>query len=512
MGDVSKKIITESIWKFLSSLVIKVGALVFVVLLARFLKPEGFGIYNLAMSVVLFFALLADMGINKAFLRYVSFSLGKKDKSQAAAYTKYLFKLKLITLTLSAALLFLLAYPLAFFMFKKPELFIPLIIISIYLAVISIERFLEYFFYVLKKVKFITAKETAFQILRIALALIVFFFFADQWRVIGVLLALIVANSIVTFSMFLIIRKKAKFLFKKTKAKVDTRKIFRFVKYLAIGGLSTMFFIYIDTIMLGIFLPAEYVGFYSSAVGLIASLIVLVSVPNILLPIFTQFKRFQLKKAFDKVFRYICILSMPLIFGALVLGRYVIRAFYGYEYLPAAIPFYFLSVLIFSGVLTDMLVALFSAREKPKYFVNVLIFASILNVILNYILITTFMAISLEWAMIGAASATIFSRYLYMASLMFIANKKLRVSFKASYFARTFAAGVIMFGVLYWINMSMIVDMTLWIGLLEIALGAVIYFSILLLTETLTEEDFIMIMEIIQRKNPKQIKNKIRTE
>ena len=146
MGEVSKKIITESIWKFLSTLIIKVGALIFVVLLARFLRPEGFGLYNLAMSVVLFFALLADMGINKTFLRYISFSLSRDDKSQAAAYTKYISKLKLISLTVSSLLLLALSYPLAFFIFKKSELFIPLVIVSFYLIIISLERFFEYFF------------------------------------------------------------------------------------------------------------------------------------------------------------------------------------------------------------------------------------------------------------------------------------------------------------------------------------------------------------------------------
>ena len=499
MGEVSKKIITESIWKFLSTLIIKVGALIFVVLLARFLRPEGFGLYNLAMSVVLFFALLADMGINKTFLRYVSFSLSRDDKSQAAAYTKYISRLKLISLTVSSLLLLALSYPLAFFIFKKSELFIPLIIVSFYLIIISLERFFEYFFYAIKKVKYITIKETIFQILRIILVVLVFLFLTEEVRVVGVLIALILANALVVLFLFFIIKKKADFLFKKSKSKVNKRKIFTFVKYLAIGGLSTMFFIYIDIIMLGIFLPSQYVGFYSSAMGLIASLIVLVSAPNILMPIFVQFKKLQLKRAFDKVFRYLCILSMPLIFGALVLGKYFIRFFYGYEYLPATLPFYFLSILIFSGVLTDVLVALFSAKEKPKYFVRILIIASVLNIFLNYLLITLFLTISLKWAMIGAALATIISRYFYMISLIFISKKRLNIRFKLSPFIKTFLAALVMFGVLFWINTS-IFDMTLLLGISEIIIGALIYFSILVLTKTLTREDYIMIMEVIKRK------------
>ena len=61
---IKQEVIKNSIWNFFMSLIIKTGGLIFTILLARFLFPEKFGIYSLAMSIVMIFLTFADMGIN----------------------------------------------------------------------------------------------------------------------------------------------------------------------------------------------------------------------------------------------------------------------------------------------------------------------------------------------------------------------------------------------------------------------------------------------------------------
>jgi stage V sporulation protein B len=497
MGQISVKVVKDAIWKSISTVINKAGALIFVILLARFLKPEGFGIYNLALSVVLMFALFTDIGINKTLLRYVSYALKKDNTKQATAYVNYLFKIKIILTASFSALLLIIAYPLSYYIFKKPELFWPLIICAIYLITLSFEKFYEYFFYAIKKVKFITVKETLFQVLKICLALLVFALLTGHNRILGILIAITIASFITLLFSTSILRKKAKFIFQTSNSKINKKKVLGFLKYLTIGGLSIAIYGYIDMVMLGIFLPSNYAGYYSAAVTLVWSLIVIVSIPNILLPMFTQLKKFQLNDSFDKVYKYICLLTIPMIFGAMVLGKYFIKALYGQDYLPATIPFYIFVTIVFGGVLTDSLTSLFSAREQPKYFVKMLVITAILNIVLNYILIKSLMPISFEWAMAGAAIATVASRYFYSISLAFIANKKLNITFSLKHFIKPVIASIIMFIVLLTINKNIIQDMAILTGAIEIALGVTIYFIIMAIIKGLEKEDYTLIKELI---------------
>ncbi|GBE20398.1 teichuronic acid biosynthesis protein TuaB [archaeon BMS3Abin17] len=497
MGKVSRKVVSESLWKFVSTIITKAGALIFVVLLARFLRPEGFGVYNLAMAIVLTFTLLTDLGVNRTLLRYFSFSLGKKDKSKAVAYARYLFKIKFLIVTVFSILFLVLAYPLSFWVFKKPELFWPLIILSIYLVVLSFEMFFEYFFYAIKKIKFLTIKEVFLQALRISFALLVFAFLMGYNRILGIFVAVLFAHLFTSIFLFVLLKKHVSFIFEKSESKINKKKLFSFLKYLAVGGISAMFFVYVDIIMLGIFLPSTYVGYYSAAVALVGALIFLIPASNVLLPVFTQLKKGQLKNSFDKVFKYVCLLSIPVIFGALAVGRYFIRVFYGYEYLPSLIPLYFLVFLVFSEVLTGTLISLFSAREKPQYFVKYLLIFSALNVILNYFLIKFFINFSFELAMVGAAIATLTTRYSYMIALGIISVKKLNINYKLTHFVKPLIASILMFLAIFYINYT-IKDMTLLLGLGEILLGVFVYFILMFLMKGFRKEDFQMIKDAIK--------------
>tara|TARA_Y100000034_G_scaffold137031_1_gene218887 strand:+ start:3603 stop:5213 length:1611 start_codon:yes stop_codon:yes gene_type:complete len=498
VGPISRKVVTESIWKLFSTITGQVGALIFVVIISRILKPEGFGVYNLVLAIVLIFITFADAGINRAVLRYVSASLGKNDKKKASSYVKYLLKLKFSLLIVLAIILIAIAYPLSFFVFNKPELFLPLIIISFYLIAISLESFFAQLFYALKKLKYLAIKQIIFQILRISLVLLVFALLMGKNLLIEILMIVVLSNFVALFVLLFFLRKHASFLFQRTDKKIDKKRVFRFIKYFAVAGISSPIFGYIDTLMLGAFLPIAFVGYYSASFGLIMAISGFILVSAVLLPVFTQLKDSQLKEAFDKVFRYVGIITIPLLFGALALGKYLIRLIYGHEYLSGALPFSFLTLLIFSTLLSGVIVSLFSAREKPEYFVKILLFSSVLNIVLNYIFIKGFMNISLIWAMTGAGIATITSRYFYLFSLGRTASKNLGIRFKPVFVIKPLVASVLMFLTLFYIN-RFVEDITLLIGLGEVILGAGIYLVVMFLIGGLNNEDVEMIKSVIKR-------------
>ena len=74
----------SSLLNFADGAVTLAGALVVSIILAHKLGPDGFGVYALTMSVVMFTLLFARLGISATVRRYVAELAGKSDLRLAA--------------------------------------------------------------------------------------------------------------------------------------------------------------------------------------------------------------------------------------------------------------------------------------------------------------------------------------------------------------------------------------------------------------------------------------------
>lgn len=489
--SLTNQVMKNSFWNFLMVLISKFGALFFVVIIARALLPERFGIYTLAMSITLILASFSDVGINKTLIRYVSEAIGKKDKELAKARYKFLLKLKFILTFLFSLILVSLSYPLSFYVFKKPELFMPLIFSGIYLIVYSLESFYRSIFYILKKVKYLPIKQALFETLRVIMILLLFVFISSKYYVLGVISSLIFSLGAGILFLLYYLKKLSPFLFEESKKKIEKKGILKFLFYLSIIGSFSIIFGYVDTVMLGIFLNSEFVGFYAVALTISIGFGSLLNISNILMPVFTQLSSKKTGPAFNKVFRYLCILTLPLVFGIFILGKYLIRFIYGYEYLPAVLPLYFLAFLIFEAPLIGILNSLFFSKGKPKDDLKVLVLATIINILLNYFLISSLLNLSEIWAMGGAAIATLFSKSLYLGGLIIYAKKRFDICLNINHFLKPLLASTIMAAILFLINFNLS-SFNIAIGIIEIIFGAIIYFSVMLLIKGISKEDLLL--------------------
>ncbi len=474
----------------------RLGGLIFVIIVARFLLPEGFGIYNLAISIALILLVTIDNGINQSLLRYVAESIGNKNKKLASAESKYLLRLKVFFTLFLAIVLILLSYPLSYYLFNKPDLFIPLMFVSLYLISYSLGSFYNSYFYIIEKVEYLTIKQFLFEIIRILGVILVFLFIAKKYHIIGTMGVL--ASSMFLTTIFLIyhLKRLAPFLFEKTEEHVDKKRIFHFFIYLGMIGSFLVIFGYIDIIMVGIFLESSYVGFYSAAFALVAGIWSFLNIYNILLPIFTKMNKHDLQESLNYVFKYLYILAVPAIFGIFVLGRYLIKLIYGNEYLPAVFPFYILSVLILITPLASIIESLFSAKEKPKYIVKVIILSTFLGILLNYLFITLFLKISSNMALIGVAIATVISQAVYLIGLLIYTKKELKITLNPTHLIKPILASSIMALVLFSINTQ--IGLNPFTGTLEVLFGAFIYFSAMLLFKGLEKKDLHLLKKIIK--------------
>ncbi len=493
----TSQVVKNSLWNALTVLIGKMGGLVFTIIIARFLLPEKFGIYTLAISIAFFVIALTNQGINQALSRYVSLSLSKNKKKQAAAYFNFIFKLKLLISFISAVAILVLAYPLSVYIFKKPALIIPLIFAAFYLFAISFQNFYETLFYVIKKVKYLPLKEIVLEVSKLSILLLLFFILSEKFGASSVIVTLAIASLIAFIYIQYILKKKIPLLFKKSSVKIDKNKALHFIKYSIASGISTTIFNFVDVITLGIFVTATYVGFYGAAYLIIAGFFGFLTIPNILLPIFTQMNKDNLSEAFNRLFKYTVILSIPLIFGIFVLGRYVLRLIFGYEYLSAALPMIFLSFLIFEIPIIEALKSLFLAREQPKFIARVSIISTVLNIFLNLVLILSLLKISVIWAVAGAAIATVTSKLFVLILLSKYAKQKLNVHYNLRLILKPLVSSILMASVLLFIN-SYVTDMNLLIGLGEVIVGVLVYITFMCLLKGITKHDFVVFKSLFK--------------
>ena len=498
MESVNEQIAVSSLWNFIMVLLSRIGGLLFVVIIARYLMPEGFGIYNLALSISLIILYFIDSGINQSLMRYVAEALGKNNKKLATATSKYLLKIKMFIALGLSLLMALLAYPLATYVFDKPKLFLPLLFMGFYIMASAFGSFYNSYFYIIKKVKYLTLKQFFFELSRIIGVLILFNLAMQEYYVLGTLLVLALTIFLATLYLIYNLRKLSPYIFEKSDEKIDKKRIMKFFVYMGLMGSLLVVFGYIDTIIIGILLESAYVGYYSAALALAGGIWSFLNLSPILLPIFTQMKNHDLERSVNKVFKYISILAIPSIFGIFILGHYFIRAIYGYEYLPAVLPFYILALLVLILPLNYVVVSLFSAKEKPKYVVNLIIISTILNIVLDLILIIHLSKISLNLAIAGAAVATVISELFYLFGLLSYTKKKLKIRLQPMHLMKPIISGIIMFLALYLLT-SKLPELNLFIGVLTVILGAAIYITVMFLIKGLVKEDIRLVKHLLKR-------------
>ncbi|MFQ5531920.1 MAG: polysaccharide biosynthesis C-terminal domain-containing protein, partial [Candidatus Nanoarchaeia archaeon] len=447
------------------------------------------GIYSLAISISLLLFTIIDTSMNSALLKYSSgVELGKNKK--AGAYFRYLLGLKIKYSLVLAVLILIFAYPTSIFIFKKPQLFFPLILSAVYIIFLSMESFFSSLFFIFNDLKILFFKETFFQVLRVGLILLVPILFIKRFYVVGSFLVLITSMFIIFLLVFSISKKKYPTLYKSDKIKLNKSTVKNFIFYIAIGGVSAMVFSYIDILMLGAFIPdSSFVGFYRAATTLVFSIAGLLTFSNVLLPKFSEIKKEKLGFIVNSISRYLLILSVPATFGFLALGKFIIRAIYGYDYLNAFYPLLILSLIIPVVVMSGLFYSVLSARGKPDIYTKASSISLLVNVVLNYIFIKLLMEISFLWAIIGAGTATTISYSLYVGILIFNIKKSFGIKFQSFLFFKPLFASIIMYLLLIYIN-GFIEDMTLFIGAFEIIFSIAFYFLIMFLIKGINKDDF----------------------
>ena len=425
-GDTGQAV-KNSTYSLMTLVAAKGGSLLFTIILARILMPELFGLYSLALATIIMFTFFSDLGIGLAIVIFISKSLGKRRDSEAKGYFNLLLKWK-VFLTLGIAIILVISSKfLAENYYQKP-IFLALLAGFFYILVSQALSLLDMVFQATNLFKPIFYKEVIFQITRIILVPLTIFLLLKSSSSI-LLFSIIIALSIsyVFPSIYLFISRKKIPFFSKEEKKIlpkQRKKLIKFILPLSAVALSGFFFGYIDMIMLGKFVSGEFIGYYSAALNIINSLLaVLIFSSTALFPIFGRLSKEKLERGFRKSKKIVLFISIFSFIAVFLLASPIVRVIYGDAYFSAINLFRILSLLVLSFPLSSLYQIYYVSQMKSAIVSKLLIFSTILNIVLTYILITSLASMGGYYSAIGAASASVISRYIYLTFLI-ICRKK----------------------------------------------------------------------------------------
>jgi len=417
--------IKNSFYQFLTAFFGKIGSLVFTIILARILMPELFGLYSLALATIVVFVAFSDLGVQQTLIRFVSKNLGKEKQGKANAYVKYLFKIKLFLVLGVSFVLVISAKFISANYYQKP-LFLALLGGVLYIISINLIYVVEALFQSFNKFKYPFFKEVFFQIIRlilVPLAVLVSlkYAFSHEAMLFLIFLALSFSYFLALVFIFFLMKKKLVFLKVKKEALTTSEKseLNKFMWPLSAIALSGVFFGYVDMIMLGRFVLAEFIGYYRVAFSLIASAIYPLTFSFVLYPLFSRLKGQRLKRALTKSVKVTLLLSVCAALATLFLAPYIIGIAFGNSYVESIPLLRLFALLLLSGPLTALYTSYIISQGKPFIVAKLLIFSTLINICLNYFFITWFITYGQKWAIFGAAMATIISCYFYLFGLIF---------------------------------------------------------------------------------------------
>lgn len=418
--------VKNSIYQFSTTLISKIGSLFFTILLARFLLSDLFGMYSLALSIILLFVSFSELGVSSTLIRFISSSLSKNKPRKAKAYFLYLSKIRGIIILLSCVGIIIFSKVLANF-FHKP-LFFVFIIGAIYILFLGLAYFLESAFQAVNNFKIILVKEIFFQVLRVGIIVPSILFLSGKTNlniVVLIFLMLSVAYAMAFLFLYLKSKKYLTFLKKSedllsVKEKAEVRK---FIAAIFITACSGILFGYADMFLLGRFVESQFIGYYSAAAGLIGSLSPLIVFSIVLFPIFSRLEGGRLERGFRIGFRITLALSLFFLLLIFFAAPFVVSITFGKEYLAAVPILKLLSLLMIPVPLISLYTSYLLSVGHPEKVTKALIIAGIFNTLLIYLFVSFFIKFSPIDAVLGVSAAVVISRFLYLAILIFIKKR-----------------------------------------------------------------------------------------
>lgn len=337
--NAKQTIVKNTVWLGASTMLGRGIRAIVIILAARILGAEGYGLFSYAMGLAAFWSIFSDFGLSAFMTREIS-----KNPDEKSKYVSTIVILKALVLGITV-LLTLLTMPL---MARLPGSQ-PLVILAAFLILFdNIRSFGFSFARAQNKMEIEGITIVVTEIVITALALVALFTFPSPA---SLSLAYIVGSAVGALFIFILLRKSVKKLYGGFDRSL-VRPILKSASPFVIMGMFGGLMINIDTVILGFFRNAGELGLYAAAQRPVQLLYVLPAL--IAASIFPLLNRAIFKKETEKIRNFlerglqsVMLFAFPLTFGGIILAGPLIMLFFGSEYIGATLAFQLLLLTIF---------------------------------------------------------------------------------------------------------------------------------------------------------------------
>lgn len=453
---------------------------------ARYLGAEGFGILSFALAFTGIFGVFSDLGLRQLTIREVA-----RDKSLAGKYLANISVMKVILVMVTFGLITftinLLGYP--------GEIIKVVYLIALFVIFESFIGMFNSIFQAFEKMEYQSLGQILNSVLMLAGAI---FAIKHNFSVIGFAFLYFIASFIVLGYSLIILKWRFSNPFSVSLAWVpwpigtDWSFWKSTIKEALPFGLTAIFttiYFRIGIVILSLMKGNDVVGWYNAAYRLI---FVLMFIPTALVDsIFPVISRFHVSSkdssrvVYEKSFKYLLIIGLPIAVGTTILADKIILLIYGEEFICSIIA---LQILVWGALLmflTYLLGNSLGAINRQKIVLGVTGISALVNVVLNLLLIPKF-------NYIGASIATVATEGVVFILLFYFVSKHLCGIPIHKYVAKPLSASLIMSTLIIYLKGVNLI--------LLIPIAVSVYFTTLYFTRAFSQEDIDLFKQVFGKR------------
>ena len=422
----AKKFTFDVGWVLASSIIVLLLHFFQKPIMARFLGPDGLGLFSMAVMIIGIIELIALFGIDGALIKFVAEYKERKEKVDSLVSSAF-FTILIVGIIVSSAL-FVFSDTFAN-VFDMPSLSLLLKIYAFVFPLSLAHGIIVSYFTGLREMRYYAF----IMVLQASLALVfILAFLIIGLGVEGAMLGTAFAIFVTVSVAIVIVKKFVRFTF--SDYKKNTKTLSSFGSRLVGANMINQIYYNIDILMIGYFLTSTDVGYYAVAISLSRFFwLVPRAMATIAYPAISEYwtagNHQAISKLVDKTTKYCACILMFAGMSVIFFAKDIITFLFTPEFLPAVLPLIILTIgTVTSGILRPIGV-IFASTGKVNLVLIISAIGAVGNVLLNIALIPTY-------GIIGAAIATTISYVIGFCITMFLIWKIFTIKFDVLWYTK----------------------------------------------------------------------------
>ncbi|AUB58485.1 polysaccharide biosynthesis protein [Methanobacterium sp. MZ-A1] len=517
----SSKIARGSLIMLIGYFIFRVGGYIYRFVTANLLGPAGFGILNLALPTQSILIQIASGGMPPAIAKHVSEYSAQGDEEMVKQVIHTSLKIVIVLGLFFSLIIFLLADPLAYGYFHKPEAALPLKLVALitpFSVVVGVFRGAFQGVFQMGNIVITKAFEQVFMISSAIILIWVGF------QVAGAVTGTAIGFLFSALAGYYLYRRGLGKRLKDVKLSFTLKQELSLAKVLIIFALpvlitglaETALFDAIGNFIVGRYLASEQLGFYGAATPVARlPLIISMSVATAVLPATAEAmglkNRHVLKGYVNQSYRYVSLVVLPMCVGTFVFATPIMKLLYvNSAYMNGAAALQLLSIGMLFFTIYTVSSSIAQGLGKPYLPMIILIAGVILDVALSMYLVPLY-------GITGAAAATTITALFIMSTIVWKTLQVADVKLEYKDLGRIVLAAGIMGAVLLLIPQSLLISSATlssslsnsitffskyFVFLLVMILAATVYVVALILVGGLKNSDISAIRKLSNKTGP----------